>query len=297
MYLSSDLDRGSLERAVRDGSLERIRRGVYGRRIDTEDRYARERIRARQHMNALARQLSGPFWFSHSSAAVLHNLPLLRPLASTHLTQAQRPSGRADPTITRHTRPVSTGDTAVVDALPVTSLLRTALDCAMTMPDLDALAVLDRALATSGLSEGIADRLATLQGTTGSARARWCLDRADARAESPGETGTRFTLLRHGLRVPALQIPVHTRRGKYRIDLGWPELKIGIEFDGKIKYTRMAKGDPAEIVFQEKRRQDDLEREGWVIIRVVWADLYRPGEFIAEVHLRLDERTSGLFVA
>lgn len=297
VFLSRDLDRTSLERAVRDGSLERLRRGAYGRRIEAEDRYARERIRARQHMNALARQLSGPFWFSHSSAAVLHDLPLLRPLTSTHLTQAQRPSGRADPTITRHTRPVTSGDTTVLDALPVTSLVRTALDCAMTMPDLDALTVLDRALATPGLADALGARLARVHGATGSARARWCVERADARAESPGETATRFTLLRHGLRVPALQIPVHTRHGEYRIDLGWPELNIGIEFDGKIKYTRMAAGDPAEVAFREKRRQDDLEREGWVIIRVLWADLYRPGEFIAEVLRRLDERTTGLFAA
>ena len=297
VFLSRDLDRASLNRAVRDGSLERLRRGAYGRRIDAEDRYTRERIRARQHMNALARQLAGPFWFSHSSAAVLHDLPLIRPLTSTHLTQIQRPSGRADPTITRHTRTIGSGDTAVVDALPVTSLARTTLDCAMTMPDLDALTVLDRALAAPGLAEDLEEDLAKLHGTTGSGRARWCLERADARAESPGETATRSTLLRHGLRVPALQIPVHTRHGKYRIDLGWPDLKIGIEFDGKVKYTRMAAGDPAEVVFREKRRQDHLEREGWVIIRVVWADLYRPGEFIAEVLRRLDERTTGLFIA
>lgn len=297
VFLSRDLDRTSLEHAVRDGTLERLRRGAYGRRIDAEDRYARQRIRSRQQMTALVRLLPGRFWFSHASAAVLHDLPLLRSPATTHLTGTQRPSGRADPTLSRHTRPLDTAETTVVDSLPVTSLLRTALDCAMTMPDLDALTVLDRALAAPGLAEHLGQELARLRGSSGSARARWCLEHADARAESAGETGTRFTLLRHGLRAPVLQIPVRTRRGNYRIDLGWPELKIGIEFDGKVKYTRMAAGDPSEVVFREKRRQDDLEREGWVIIRVLWADLFRPAEFIAEVHRRLDERTRRLHVA
>lgn len=297
VYLRRDLDRASLDRAVRDGSLQRLRRGAYGRRIDAEDRYARERIRARQQMNALVRLLPGPFWFSHSSAAVLHELPLLRAPVNVHLTQVQRPSGRADPTLARHTRPMAPGDGSVVDTLPVTSLLRTALDCAMTMDDLDALVVLDRALQTPGLAEQLGDRLDRLRGTGGSVRARWCLEHADPGAESAGETATRFSLLRHGLHASAVQIPVRTRRGNYRIDLGWPELKIGIEFDGKVKYTRMADGDPSEVVFQEKRRQDDLERAGWVIIRVVWADLYRPAEFIAEVHQRLDERTRRLHIA
>ena len=245
-------------------------------------------------MTAIARMLPGPFWFSHSSAAVLHELPLLRSPVTVHLTQTQRPSGRRDPTISRHTRPLAAGDATIVDTLPVTSLVRTALDCAMTMPDLDALAVLDRALQAPGLADQLDARLTTLRGTSGSARARWRLEHADAGAESAGETATRFTLLRHGLHVPAVQVPVRTERGSYRIDLGWPELKIGIEFDGKVKYTRLADGDPSDVVFQEKRRQDDLERAGWVIIRVVWADLYRPAAFIAEVHRRLDERTRRL---
>ncbi len=297
VYLSTDLDRASLERAVRAGTLERIRRGAYAHRIDAKDRHARQRIRARQQMTAVARQLPGPLWFSHSSAAILYDLPLLHLPRTTHLTQAQRASGRSDPTISRHSRPLPAAETTVVDRLPATSLVRTALDCAMTLPDLDALTVLDRAVAVPGVAARLEELLAVGRGSSGTARARWCLDHADPLAESAGETATRFALLRAGLRVPALQIPVQTRRGRYRIDLGWPDLKIGIEFDGKIKYTRMADGDPAEIVFAEKRRQDDLERAGWVIIRVVWADLHRPEAFLAEVHRRLAERCRTSFVA
>src|SRR5699024_6326516 len=202
-----------------------------------------------------------------------------------------RPSSRADRSVVRHTRPLRAGDTTVLDNLPVTTLRRTSIDCAMTLPPLEALTVLDGALAQGLTIEVATAELRRLQGSSGTARARWCLEQADARTESAGETATRFALLRHGLHVSQLQIPVRTRRSRYRIDLGWPELKIGIEFDGKMKYTRRAGGDPAEVVFQEKRRQDDLERAGWVIIRVTWADLLRPAAFIAEVHRRLHERS------
>lgn len=242
-------------------------------------------------MTALHRQLVGPIWFSHTSAALLHGLPLLHPPTRTHLTQRHRPSSRADPTLIRHTRPLNPGDTTILDMLPVTSLRRTSLDCALTLPALEALTILDGALG-GGLSvEDLSADLRAMHGASGTAHARWCLERADAGAESAGETATRFTLLRHGLAVAQSQIAVEAGAGNYRIDMGWPELMIGIEFDGKMKYTRLARGDPGEVVFREKRRQDDLERAGWVIIRVTWADLLRPAAFITEVHRRLDERT------
>ena len=162
----------------------------------------------------------------------------------------------------------------------------------MTLAELDAFMILDGALATPGIRANLTGRLDDLRGASGSARARWRLDRADGRAESAGETFTRWVLMRHGLRVPDLQVKVPTRHGTYRIDMGWPELKIGIEFDGKVKYTRLADGDPAEVVLKEKRRQSHLEREGWVIIRVIWADLFRPEAFLAEVHWHLSKCTA-----
>jgi len=292
VYLTGDLDRNTLEKAVRAGTLQRLRRGAYGPAVESEDRYVRERVRARQQMHAIARQLDGPLWFSHDSAALLHRLPLERVPSRTHLVRPGRASARADQTIVRHRVAVAEPDTTMVDALPSTTLLRTAVDCAMTMPDLGAFMVLDRVLAEPGLRAQIADRLEEQRGASGSAKARWRLDRADGRAESAGETTTRVVLMRLGVRVPDLQIEVATDIGQFRIDMGWRDLKIGIEFDGKVKYTRMADGDPAEAVFQEKRRQDALEREGWILIRVVWADLARPGRLLAEVHRRLAERTS-----
>src|SRR5699024_7383902 len=134
-------------------------------------------------MTAVARQLPGPFWFSHGSAALLHELPLLHLPGTTHLTQAQRASGRSDPTISRHSRPLPAAQTTVVDRLPVTSLARTALDCAMTLPDLDALTVLDRAVAAPGVAATLEDLLAAVRGASGTARARWCLEHANPLAE------------------------------------------------------------------------------------------------------------------
>src|SRR5699024_851658 len=61
VFLSGDLDRTSLERAVRTGTLQRLRRGAYGR-VFTVEEHVRARIRARQQMTATNRQLAGPIW-------------------------------------------------------------------------------------------------------------------------------------------------------------------------------------------------------------------------------------------
>lgn len=68
----------------------------------------------------------------------------------------------------------------------------------------------------------------------------------------------------------------------YFIDIALPDLKIAIEFDGRIKY-----GDTVDQVHDsievEQRRQRDLERDGWTVIRVRWSDLRVIDEVVAQV--------------
>jgi hypothetical protein len=46
-----------------------------------------------------------------------------------------------------------------------------------------------------------------------------------------------------------------------------------VEFDGRVKYDS---GDQS-VLFDEKRREDALRRAGWIIVRLVWADLSSVG--------------------
>ncbi len=79
-----------------------------------------------------------------------------------------------------------------------------------------------------------------------------------AGAESPKETELRLLLIRDGLPRPVTQIRV----GKRRIDMGWPQWKVGVEYDGEQHWT------------SPKDYADDIERleflaaQGWTIIRV-----------------------------
>jgi very-short-patch-repair endonuclease len=58
----------------------------------------------------------------------------------------------------------------------------------------------------------------------------------------------------------------------FRADFRVVGTRVLVEFDGAVKY---ADGRRATL-FEEKRREDALRREGWVVVRLVWADLDDP---------------------
>jgi hypothetical protein len=107
------------------------------------------------------------------------------------------------------------------------------------------------------------------KGVRGLTQLRRVLDLADAGAESPQETRTRLLLTEAGMRPTHTQIEVFD--GRYlvgRIDMGWPEWKVGVQYDGIQHWT-----DP-------KQRTRDIDQTveyqdlGWRIVRV-GADLLR----------------------
>ena len=60
-------------------------------------------------------------------------------------------------------------------------------------------------------------------------------------------------------------------------DMAWPGHGLLGEFDGKMKYGRLLRPDESagDAVFREKRREDALrEATGFIVVRIVWADLY-----------------------
>lgn len=102
-------------------------------------------------------------------------------------------------------------------------------------------------------------------GTRGSAGVRRALADVDGRHESPGETRTAQVCRALGYALdPQVWI------GPWRVDFIIRGTKVVIEFDGAVKY------ESKQDLLAEKRREDDLRRRGWVIVRLMWDDLYHP---------------------
>jgi very-short-patch-repair endonuclease len=88
---------------------------------------------------------------------------------------------------------------------------------------------------------------------------------------SPIEAVLYHALTRRGL-CPAAQIQV---RG-YFIDLGFPELRVGVEADGAAYHSGPARR-------RDRRRDGHLARDGWTILRFSGSDIRRDPDGCARV--------------
>lgn len=97
------------------------------------------------------------------------------------------------------------------------------------------------------------------------------IDLADGRTESPGETRSRLLLLGLGF-TPIPQVEIRDVDGDFigRVDFLLEGTRVIVEFDGMTKY-----GSHEDLV-AEKRRELRLQRAGYVVVRLVWADLAHP---------------------
>lgn len=108
-------------------------------------------------------------------------------------------------------------------------------------------------------------------GARGLRQLRMTLGLVDGGAESPQESRLRLLLVRSGLPRPVTQIPVHDDRGRVarRIDLGWPQFMVGVEYDGEQHWS-----DPRQHA-TDIERLEFLAARGWRIVRVSAVQLGR----------------------
>ena len=101
---------------------------------------------------------------------------------------------------------------------------------------------------------------------------------ADPSSESPAESILRIILVAAGIAVsPQYEIRDSTRRLIARADFRVEGTDVLIEFDGEVKYTDRT------VNFAEKKRADALGRRGWIVVRVIWADLADPVALVRRI--------------
>jgi hypothetical protein len=159
--------------------------------------------------------------------------------------------------ITVHRDHLHPDEITTASGLRVTTPLRTAFDLARRLPLREAVVAVD-ALARVGRFDP--HELATLRhrhfGARGNVRLTEVQRLADPRSGSPMETRIRFGLVTHGLPAPVPQHPV----GPYFLDLAYPEVRLGIEYDGREHLT-------PHRARRDLERQAYLTAAGWTILR------------------------------
>jgi len=290
--LAHGYDDRDLRDAVRAGAIDKVRHGAYVPSSTWKAADDVERHRLRSH--AVLRSHGSALALSHTSAAVEHGLRLYKPdLAKVHVVCLEKPLARSTPDIAYHRLPVNDADLDEhADGVLLVKPTRAALETAALSNVLSGLVVLDSVVHLHKLQiEDVHAAFDRFHGP-GSRKLQITVRLVREGAESVGETLGRHLFWGQHVPEPVLQFKVYDEHGNLvgRTDYAWPDLGVLGEFDGFVKYGRLLKpGETVqEAVVREKQREDLLrEITGWLMIRLIWADLFRPHETGARLRRQL----------
>lgn len=282
----------AVRQLLKEGTLIQLRRGFYRRPLpsDTQD-FSHWPIGEPEHrhrflIDATLPTLSTGTVFSHISAATLHGLPVpVGLLRRASVLRDGSGSGAISRTTHRRYAPLPVEHRTEIDGLPVTTLVRTAVDLGRTLPFPDAVAVMDAALAKGVERDALLDALGSRR--PHNAKARAAIAFADPKAESPGESRCRATMKLAGVPIPTLQFVVTNTAGEHvaRTDFAWEDHGVVGEFDGRVKYGRLLKPGLSvdDVITAEKAREGRIRECDWWIGRWITDDLRTIDEFRASV--------------
>lgn len=160
---------------------------------------------------------------------------------------------RAPPGLLVREEDVPLAERRQVDGTVVTSPVRTALDIASRGSLVEAVAGVDALTHRFGFPPQEVVRLVYRHpGRRGAARLPTVVRLANPLADSPMETRIRLAIVLAGLPAPELQFRV----GPYLLDMAYPDLMLGVEYDGREHLTQ-------HRAMRDLDRQAYLTAAGW----------------------------------
>lgn len=284
------LARGGTDSEIRQacaaGDWTRIHRGAYVRsdQLARLDAYGRHRVQ----IEAAVAMASADAVVSHTSAAVLHGVDLWNTaLDLVHLSRNRTGGSRKSARRHVHAAPFDDAEVVTLDGIRVTTPARTIADLARALPFEQALVAGNSAL-HRGLStlDAVAATIERAPHHPRHRRALHVLAAMDGRLESVGESRSLALFVREQLPIPDPQTDIYDAQGFIgRVDFLWREQRTVGEFDGRVKYGRLvpAGHTAADVLWEEKLREDRLRSAGWQIARWTWADLATPSTVLERI--------------
>lgn len=279
--LAAGYDVDGIKAELRSRRWVRLRKGVYttATTMAAADGGGRHLLAAVAVLLCLDR---GPV-LSHASAARLHGLLVPSSAGSdVRLTdERQWRTGRG--------YRVARARLSEEDVEPwldhrATSVPRTLVDCAREWSLVDGVIAMDAALNGQLLMRTeLAGAVLASTHRPGLATAARAYGLCDGRAESPLETKGRLRLIASGLPVPELQVALYDDHGFIgRVDAWYEEAALALEFDGLVKYADPRDGrTPAQVLWDEKRREDRIRGVDVRMVRIVSEDTGAPWPRVA----------------
>ncbi|WP_297597642.1 hypothetical protein [Mycobacterium sp.] len=245
-------------------------------------------LRRGQRLTPVTRAVAAWLWSERTatvaglSAAALHRTGWIDDWLPAELNRLSRNKARG---IILHSDTLEDDETTVCDGMSLTTPARTAFDLGRRKGLTTAVIRVDALMHATDVKTADVELLADRhRGARGLVQLRRVLTMVDGGAESPYETKTRLLLVGSRLPRPQTQIEVLNEWGAVlaRIDMGWEEWKVGVEFDGAHHWT-----DPARRT-RDIDQLAELEARGWTIVRAS-ADMlrYRPYVVVARTRSAL----------
>lgn len=275
----------ALARLVAAHVLAKPRRGAYvdGPAFARLGPVGRHAVRTR----AVMKQANTEVVASHTTAALEYDAPDWGlDLETTHVTRLDGAAGRSEAGVRQHCGRIVDGDVLTRNGIAVMSPTRTALEVTMVASAEASLGIVNHLLHRNLTTKDLLvvryeSESASMEQWPNSLTTDLVLRLARAEIESLGESRTWWLCFQHSIPMPVPQYQVKDDRGAVvaRVDFAWPEYKVFLEFDGKVKYQELLKpGETVvDVVLREKRREELVCRlTGWRCIRITWADLENP---------------------
>ncbi|MET3805292.1 hypothetical protein ABIB25_002293 [Nakamurella sp. UYEF19] len=277
---AAGISRGVLRRMFATGDLLRLAKSAFALTATMADASPWERFRLRSIAFAACAQ-EGTFLTGAAAAAVL-GLPMIAdppalPIAirhgSPHAGHRLTPYGsvRHGPLPLRHRTTKSN--------VPVVSPAYCAIDVARHFGPRDGLVVADKVLHMGTPREVLADLTRRMDRYPGISEARWVVEHADQRAESPLETLGRFAFLSASLPAPKSNVWIPVGGQWFRVDHLIPETGVILEADGAVKYDN--RDDASVLIANDRDRERLLRGLDFGLARYQWAiAAHRPAEIL-----------------
>ena len=253
--------------AAESEGIVRVRRGIYVATPTLVRPFDAEFL---AEVRGVVEALSTEFWVSHTAAARLYGLWTYRDPGLVHVTHEHNPCVQDEGRLRRHwTRSLPERDRTMIDGIPVTTLESTIVDvaCSASLPCALVTATAGfRAGADASLVGQILDERA---GRRGVVQARRVMELCVPDCAAPGEALVRLAAIEAGLPEPQVQVPVAISGGTAWLDVGWPAVQAGLEFDGAVKFSGRL-GDPFVARDRQAVRAAGIEQAGWLVENVIW---------------------------
>lgn len=219
------------------------------------------------------------------SASALHGSKWI---GSDEPAELNQPSLHGEAKIVLHSDELGDDEICLARGIRATTPARTAFDLGRRKGQTLAVIRVDALLQATQLKlPDVQALIDTHGGARGLVQLRRVVDLVDYGSESPQETRLRLLFTNSGMRPTHTQIEVFDGRYQVgRIDMGWPEWKVGVQYDG-IQHWDDARQRTRDIDQDVEYR--DL---GWRMVRV-GADLLRNRQPVIIARTRAELHAAG----